>query len=35
VSAFGDLGKEDDKKLVDNLTRSLERLPTGKTTEKK
>lgn len=35
VTTFSDIGKEDDKKLVDSLTRSLDRLPTGKTTDKK
>ena len=35
VSGFGEIGKVDDRKLVDSLTRGLERLPTGKTTEKK
>jgi hypothetical protein len=35
VTTFSDIGKEDDKNLVDSLTRSLERLPTGKTTVKK
>jgi hypothetical protein len=35
VGGFGEIGKVDDRKLVASLTRGLERLPTGKTTEKK
>jgi hypothetical protein len=35
VSAFSDIGKEDDKKLVDSLTRSLQKLPSGTAAEKK
>jgi hypothetical protein len=35
VSAFSDVGKEDDKKLVDIFTRNLEKLHTGTTAEKK
>jgi len=34
VSTY-DFGKEDDKKLVELLTKSLKKLPTGKTAEKK
>jgi hypothetical protein len=35
VTTFSDIGKEDDKKLVEILTRSLEKLPTRKPVEKK
>jgi hypothetical protein len=35
MSAFSDIGKEDDKKLVGSFTRSLEKLPGGTPAEKK
>jgi hypothetical protein len=35
VSTFSDIGKGDDKKLVDSLTRSLQKLPSGTPAGKK
>ena len=35
MTNFSDIGKEDDKKLVDMFTRNLEKLPSGKKAEKK
>jgi len=35
VTTFSDIAKEDDKKLVDSLTRSLQKLPAGTPAEKK
>jgi hypothetical protein len=35
VTTFSDIGKEDDKKLVDMFTRDLKKLPSGATAEKK
>jgi hypothetical protein len=35
MTSFSDIGKEDDKKLVDMFIRNLKKLPSGTPAEKK
>jgi hypothetical protein len=35
MTSFSDIGKEDDKNLVDMFTRNLKKLPSGTPAEKK